>query len=115
MIFLLVLPAIVSSVVLGAHFLRAQILPLVAVCALFPLILLFKRRWAAKAMQLFLCFGAGVWGWTALELAQQREATGDPWTRMALILGGVSLLALLSALLFQTRRLRNHYAKDSNR
>ena len=53
--------------------------------------------------------GAFVWAITLYDLAQMRMALGLPYLRMAVILGSVAVVALLSALLFETKSLRDVY------
>lgn len=95
------LPTVLSALLLGAHFLRSGNLVLVAACAAFPLVLLFRREWAVRATQAFLAVAAGTWAWTAFTIAERRIEAGQPWARMAAILGVVALLAVIAALLLQ--------------
>ena len=56
--FLLLLPASLSALVLGAHFLRRDDLGLVVACLLLVGLLFVRRPWAARLVQLAL--GAGI-------------------------------------------------------
>jgi hypothetical protein len=107
--FLLLLPAGLSALVLGAHFLRRGDLGLVAACLVLLGLLFVRRLWAARIVQLVLCAGALKWLRTLAALLPARRAAGEPWVRLVAILGGVALLALLGAALFETRRLRERY------
>jgi hypothetical protein len=107
--FLLILPAGLSALVLGAHFLRRGDLGLLVVCLVLVGLLFVRRWWAARLVQLALCAGALEWLRTLAELLPARRAAGEPWVRLVAILGGVVLLALLGAALFETRRLRERY------
>ena len=92
---LIALPAL-ALLLLGAHYLRSGTLPGLAACA-FGLVLLGlapSRRWARGLLQVGLAAGAVEWIWTALLLVQQRQALGQPWLRMALILALVAALTL---------------------
>jgi hypothetical protein len=101
----LLAPAL-SFALLCAHFYRAGAwLPMVACIALLPLLLL-RRGWAARLVQVCLLAGSLEWAWTALLLVQQRMALGQPWLRLVAILGAVALLTAASALVFGGRRLR---------
>lgn len=108
--FLLLLPAGLSALVLGAHFLRRGDLALVAVCLAVLGLLFVRRTWAARLAQLALCLGGLEWLRTLATLLSARRAAGEPWARMVAILGGVALLALLGAALFGSRRLRERYS-----
>ncbi len=97
MIILKLIPLILSSLLLGAHFLRADLTPLVFLALALPVFLLFKQQWATRLVQLCLVLGAVEWLRTlALFIADRREL-GQPWTRLALILGAVALFTTLSA------------------
>jgi hypothetical protein len=107
--FLLLLPAALSALVLGAHFLRRDDLGLVVACLVLLGLLFVRRLWAARLVQLALVAGAFEWLRTLAALLPARRAAGEPWLRLVAILGGVALLALLGAALFETRRLRERY------
>jgi len=85
-------PIVVSLLLLGAHYYGAGLVPVAAVCALLPLVLVVRRWWVPRVFQGLLVLGALEWG------------------RMALILGAVAGFTLLSALMFETRGLRRRYA-----
>jgi hypothetical protein len=107
--FLLLLPAGLSALALGAHFLRPGDLGLVVVCLVLLGLLFVRRLWAARLVQLALLAGALEWLRTLAALLPARRVAGEPWVRLVAILGGVALLALLGAALFETRRLRERY------
>ncbi len=105
----LLIPAVLSFLLLGAHFLRDGSVALLVVSLMVPLVLLIRRRWVARAVQVMLVIAALEWVWTAIVLAEERMAAGEPWQRMAVILGGVALWTACSALLFETPPLRRRY------
>ncbi len=109
MTFLLILPAVLSLLLLGAHFLRDGVVVLVAACAGLCLLLLIARPWVARVVQAALVLGSLEWIRTLVVLALQRQHAGLPWLRMAVILGAVAALALLAAWLFQRPRLAARY------
>jgi hypothetical protein len=106
---LVYVPVVLSLVILGAHFMRYE--NLIGVSGSLGLIaLLFVRRpWVARLMQVVLVIGALEWVRTLYELVQVRVATGQPVTRMAVILGAVTLVTFCSALLFQSSVLKRIY------
>lgn len=107
---LMFLPA-VSLAVLGAHFYRSGSLPLVALCVLLLVLMLVLRRiWVLRLLQMGLLLGAAEWLWTTFMLVQQRLALGQPWQRLAVILLAVALVTALSALVFRHPRLRQRFA-----
>jgi hypothetical protein len=103
-------PAVLSLLVLAAHFYRAQ--ALLALAATFAvLVLVFVRRpWVPRVLQLALLLGAIEWVRTLVVLVQVREAMGQPYARLALILGAVALATAIASLAFQWRAVRAHYA-----
>jgi hypothetical protein len=103
------LPVLVSFLVLAAHFLRSGNVAVVALCLALPLVLLVRRPWAARVVQLALLLGGLEWIRTLVALASHRQAMGEAWIRMAVILGAVGLVTLLSALVFRARALRERY------
>lgn len=103
------LPVVISFLVLGAHFLRAELVVLATVCVIFPGLLLVPRAWSARALQLGLALGTLEWMRTLSQLVELRVQSGESWTRMAVILGGVALFTALSALIFQGRAMTRRY------
>lgn len=104
---LVALPAVLSMLVLAAHFLRGGAPVLALVCAAAPLLLLaWRRTWAVKLLQAMLILGSLLWIRTVIVHIDQREAAGRPWMRMAIILGAVALFTFLSGLLLSLFRTR---------
>lgn len=108
---LLAVPALALAV-LGAHFARAGDGLLVAACLALIALLAWPRPWALRSVQIGLLLGAAEWLRTAFVLVQQRMALGQPWLRLAAILGAVVLLSLAAAALLQHPRLRAPSARS---
>lgn len=101
-----------SLALLGAHFYRAGLWPVVVLCGLLLLLLWTQRRpWAATLLQWGLVLGAAEWLWTVFVLVQQRVAMGQAWHRLALILLAVTVCTAASALVFRHPRLRQRFAR----
>lgn len=101
-----VLGALLSVLVLAAHFFRAG-RPALALASLAGAMLLSVRRaWAARALQVFLLVGAAEWLRTAAVLVEQRRRAGAPFLRLAVILGVVAAFTATSAALVGTRGFR---------
>ncbi len=111
--FLLALPAGLSALVLGAHFLRRGNLPLVAACLALVALLLVRRAWAARVVQGALALGALEWLRTLAVLLPERRASGEPWVRLVVILGAVALVAVAGALLLEARSLRAWFRRGA--
>ena len=114
MTLLKLLPAILSALLLGAHLFRAGLTPLSYLVALSPLLLLVRNPWVSRGMQILLVLGALEWVRTVVLLVGRRQESGEPWTRLALILGGVALFTAVSALLLaRSRALRVRYGLET--
>lgn len=100
------IPVILSAILLAAHFSRAGLPALSLVALGLPLLLLVRRPWAARAIQLALVLGGLEWLRAAWGYVRQRMALGEPWTRLLVILGVVALFTWASALVFRSSRLR---------
>ena len=101
---------VVAALLLGAHFLRAGNLALVALCVAAPLLFFWRQRWSLILLQLLAYCAAAIWIAAAVQLVQMREQLGQPWTVAAIILGSVALLTLLAGLLLNSRAIRERYA-----
>lgn len=104
----LLAPAL-ALLLLAAHFYRATAWPwLVLTLLLLPLLLL-RQRWVPPVLLVALLAGAAEWAWTAAMLAQQRLALGQPWQRMAWILGTVAVLTLAAPLVWRLPGMKARY------
>lgn len=104
--FLVRLPALLSLLTLAAHFFRQGAFPLVMLVLAVPFLLFVPRPWAARVVQLSLSLGALSWILTASGLIEERLLRHQPYLRMVVILGGVTLFTLFSALLLEAPALR---------
>jgi hypothetical protein len=109
--FLRLLPVILSFLLLGAHFYRAGLAPVTVLCLAAPFLLLLRQPWVPRLFQAVLVLGAFEWLRTLYLFAQMRIAWGEPWTRLAVILGAVALFTALSGLVFRHRKLADRYKK----
>jgi len=91
------IPAILSSLVLAAHFMHAGNVALTTFFAALPLTLLLFRRWTVLGVQLLLLCGAIVWLWTMVQLAQSYQEMGRPSHRMMILLTSVAAFTSMSA------------------
>jgi len=109
MIALGILPIVISFALLAAHFLRVSQFALVALCVFFPVLLAIPKRWAARSVQLALIAAAIEWSLTLVLIAQQRIASGLPYTRTVLILAGIVAFTLASVFAFLLPAMRKRY------
>jgi hypothetical protein len=106
------LPVILSFLLLAAHFLRAGLTVVAALCLALPLLLFLRQSWVPRLFQFLLVLGALEWSRSLYYFASMRVAFDQPWTRLAAILGAVALLTLLSGLVFRSEPLRRFYGID---
>jgi len=97
-------PAVISFLLIAAHFYRAGLTGLAFLALGAPTLLLIPRLWSAWIVQLLLVLSALEWARTLLKLVQLRMEMGMDWLRLALILAGVILFTLISAMIVQSRR-----------
>jgi len=109
MLFLQLVPVILSLAVLAAHFLRQGQPILVFLSVALIGLLGVPRVWAARLLQVVLLLGAAEWVRTLIVLARIRAEHGQPATRMVIILAAVAILTAASALVFFTRRSRARF------
>ncbi len=96
---------------LAAHLLRAGLFILIPALLLMLPLLFVPRGWVARLWQLVLMASALEWVRMGVFEAAKREDQGAPWLRLVLILAAVALLAVVSALLFETETLERRYPR----
>lgn len=100
-----------SLLLLGAHFLRVDnMVGVVAALALIGLLVL-RRPWVPRVVQVALLLAALEWGYTLYSIVQARAAQGIPATRLVVILSAVIAVTAVSALLFESKTLKGIYAR----
>lgn len=107
--FIRLLPVILSILLLGAHFFRAGNIAFVLCTVVTLLILVIRKPWVVRLVQIVLVIGGIEWIRTAVILARMRQAAGAPWMRLVLILGAVAALTICSSLIFRYKSLRKRY------
>ena len=96
----------VASMLMAAHFLRFMVLPLAGLTMLLPFLLFFRRTWAVRVQQVWLTVGTLMWLGTTRHLVLDRQAHGQPFLRLALILGAVALFSAGAVTVLELRPLR---------
>jgi len=109
MIALRLAPVALAAALLAAHFYRAGALVPLFATLVAGAMLFVRRPWAARGLQAGLVLGALEWLRTLALLVQARQATGQPYLRLALILGAVALATALAALVFRSRAVRARF------
>ena len=101
---------VVAALLLGAHFLRAGHLLLMALCLAAPLLFVWRSRWSLMLLQFLAYCAAGTWIGVAIQLVQLRQQSGQPWAAAVGILGAVTLFTLLAGLLLNSRAIEARYS-----
>lgn len=104
-----IVPLLITSLLLAAHFLRGGSLGLVIVLLLAPLLLLIRKRWSLILVQLSAYVAAAVWLYTTFHVVQERMMFGRPWGAPVIILGSVALFSLFAGLLLNSPAVKNKY------
>jgi hypothetical protein len=103
------LPVIFSFLLLAAHFLRAGLIPLVAIALLLPFLLFVRQIWVARFIQTALVLGALEWLRTLLGFIDIRQEAGESWTRLTMIIVTVAAFTGLSTLIFRCKSIKVRY------
>jgi len=103
------LPAVLALLVLAAHFYRAGVAFLVPACIGLVLLLAVRLAWVPRAVTVALVLAALEWLRTLLVLADARLEAGQPWLRLAVILGSVAILTLVAAWPLRSDAIRHWY------
>jgi hypothetical protein len=103
------LPVILSFIILAAHFSRAGILALAILSLLLPFLLLIKKPYSARIIQIALILGALEWIRTLIVYVLQRIEENQSYFRLILILLFVALFTGLSALIFRIKSIKEIY------
>ena len=98
----------ISALLIAAHWLRAGFVPLAVVALVLPLLLFVRRFWATRVVQVLLLLAAAEWIHTILVIAARRQEHGEPWIRMTFILGAVTVITTVSALLLGVKSIKNN-------
>jgi hypothetical protein len=109
--FVLLIPTLLSFLVLAAHFFRDGNLYLMMAAFAAPLLLLPRRTWATRLLQVFLVLGALEWVRTTLQIQAIRMDQGRDWQRMAAILYSVAAFTVASSLVYFLPPLKRHYCR----
>ena len=107
--FLKILPIILCFVLLAAHFGRANLLILQIISILIPFLLFWKTKIVAIIIQTCLMLAGIEWIRTTVYYARIRIENGEPWLRLAIILGSVAVLNFATVLVFRTKSMRERY------
>lgn len=100
---------IISYLILSAHFFREGEIVLTAVYLFLPFLLFIKNRWSIIFLRIFSYGGVIIWLQTIYVLAFARISMGEPWLKMAIILGAVTVFTLYAGLLLNSKKMKSKY------
>jgi len=109
------LPVILAFGLLAAHFSRANMPPAVVVSLIIPFMLLIRKPWIARSIQILLLLGALEWIRSMFGYISVRKEIGEDWGRLAIILLTVALLTACSGLVFRGKSLKKRYQLEKAR
>jgi hypothetical protein len=109
MLFVRLLVPALALLLLAAHFFRAGWLLPAALSVLLIGLLAVPRPWAARTLQVAMALGALEWLRTLAAFAAARMSLGQPYLRLALILGAVAAFTLAAAWIFRHRSVRARF------
>jgi len=107
--FLQLLPVFLSIILISAHFYRANEQYLAYILIATPFLLIIKKKFIARGMQVILFLSTIEWWTTVYKIIQIRRQYQMPWMRFGLIMGSVAVFTLLSIIVFETKILKRIY------
>jgi hypothetical protein len=113
MVALLLIPSFLSALLLAAHFFRNGQYVLVLISCALPWLLVLRRIWAVRLLQVMLLIGALEWVRALLEIRARRIEEEREWVRMAVILGAVAGWTAMSALLLFLPPIRRVFGRKA--
>lgn len=110
-----IIPVILSFIILAAHFQRIYMFALSYLILLVPFILIYKKPISVRIIQGILILGSLEWIRIIFVYSAQRSYYGEPWIRLAVILGAVAVFTLLSSLCFRNKTIKGIYKIEKGR
>ncbi len=109
MMFLRLLPTILSTVLIAAHVLRFYGLQTAIPIVLLLITLFIKNKFILRFWQFLLSVGIIMWIQATTGFVQMRLTMHQPWVRLVLILGAVILFTLYSIFSLENKKLKERY------
>ena len=107
--FVRLLPVIFSFLILSAHLSRGDLFIPSMLFLILPLLLLIKKQWVVRLIQIVLVIGSLEWIRSMFIYLNQRQAIDEPYLRLVIIIGIIALFTGLSALVFRNQSLKKLY------
>ena len=113
MIFLRLLPIILSTLLLAAHILRFYGLTPAIVTFMLLLTLFLRKTWTIRLWQALLTIAIFVWIHTAFVLVRLRLELELDWRRLFLIMAGVMAFNIFSIFWLNNKNIKAFYLSKS--
>jgi len=78
-------------------------------CLASPFLLLIKKRWVLRTLQILTVVSALIWIYALYVIIQERIFEGRSWTASAIILGVVAIFSLFSGWLLNSPKVKDNY------
>jgi len=112
-IYPILIPAILSLLLLAAHFLRYGQWGVSVSIACCTALIFYRLAWVRWITIAVLALGVIIWADTWMNLVKIRMAFGQPSTRLSLIIGSVAGLTVIAGSLLLTEKGRTFFNRDS--
>jgi polyferredoxin len=110
---LLLTLATLSLLLLSAHFLRYGEWGLCFAIVTLVALTFYRLAWVRWIVIAVLAFGVMVWADTGMTLINMRMAFGQPWGRLSLIIGSVTVLTAVAGSMLLSENGKNHFNRDT--
>ena len=112
--FVRLLPVLFSTLLISAHFMRAygNLIGFLFLLLLFTLFI--RKSWIIRLWQILLSFAAIAWVFATINLVNFRIEIGQPWLRLAIILGAIIVFTVWSALWLNNKKINAYYNKSES-
>ena len=107
--FVRLLPAILSLLLLSAHFSKVGIPLLSIVFLILTFLLIIKKQWIAQLIKIVLIIGFFEWIRAIFYYVHQRLEIIEPYLRLVIIIGVVAVFTGLSTFIFRNKKLKERY------
>ena len=112
--FVRLLPVLFSTLLISAHFMRAYGYLIGSLFLLLLFTLFIRKIWIIRLWQILLSLAAITWIFTTINLINLRIEIGQPWLRLAIILGAIIVFTVWSALWLKNKRINAFYNKSDS-
>ena len=107
--FVRLLPAILSTFLITAHFSRAGMDTLAIVILLLPFTFFIKKPYVLRIWQFCLTIAGLIWIKTGIEIIQLRLAAEQPWLRLVIIIGLIVAFNGFAAIWMENKKIKSFF------